>query len=89
MTFKYELGVRVKDLVTSFVGVITSRSEFLNGCIRYGVQPTTLNKDGAPHEAHFFDEQQLETVPKEGVSVPKSNTGGPRQDVSRAPDVMR
>lgn len=58
MQFRFQLGDRARDLVTGFSGVIISRTEYLNGCIRYGIQPP-LDKDGKMPDAVWIDEQQL------------------------------
>ena len=60
------LGDRVKDRITSFTGIVTAQSEYLNGCRRFGVQPETLTKDGALKEDKWFDEPTLVLV-KKGV----------------------
>ena len=57
--FVFELGVKVKDIVSGFQGIVTSRTEYLNGCIRYGVEAQELKKDGDAHEL-WFDEAVLE-----------------------------
>lgn len=73
--FKFNLGDRVRDAITGFEGVVTLRSQWLNNCNTYGVQPTAL-KDGSPQERQPFDEPQLELVE---VKVAESHraTGGP------------
>ncbi len=67
--FKFELGERVKDVVTGFVGVIMSRAEFLTGCAQYGVTSTKLDKDGKRHEWEYFDENRLVLFGK-GIKLP-------------------
>ena len=51
----------VRDRVTGFRGVITGRTEWAYGCIRYSVQPKGL-KNGRPVEAMGFDEASLALV---------------------------
>lgn len=63
-----KLGERVTDRITGFTGIVVARTEFLNGCIRVGVQSETL-KDGKVLDPEYFDEQQV------GPSEAKS--GGP------------
>ena len=41
--FKFNLGDRVRDEITGFEGVVVVRSQWLNNCNTYGVQPTKLN----------------------------------------------
>ena len=76
------LGGKVKDSVNGFTGIVTSEHRYLNGCVRFGVQPDKLDKDGKPYEAQVIDEQQLSVVkavkPK---AVPPR--GGPRNEPSR------
>ena len=86
--FKYSLGIKVRDRVTLAEGIIDMRAEFLNGCIRYSVQPQTdkPNADKRP-ESYWIDEAQLEYV-DEGINeekpVEKSKTGGPVESSSNA-----
>lgn len=72
------LGAKVRDKITGFTGIVTSRTEWLNGCLRYGVQPQELH-DGKPIDAHVFDEPQLEVLE---ASTPKAppQPGGDRND---------
>lgn len=79
-----ELGDKVKDPVTGFVGIAVAKTTWLHGCNRISVQPQDLNKDGAPRDAQVFDEMQLTIIKKAVIkstnaySAPK--TGGPRDD---------
>lgn len=56
------LGDRAKDPITGFVGIVTSVSTFLHGCIRIGISPEKLDKDGKPKEDKYFDQSQLVLV---------------------------
>jgi len=84
--FEFNLGDKVKDTVTPFKGVVIARTEYLNGCIRYQVQPTDL-KDGAPQEATSFDEEQLRLVTAKKKKAPAKRTGGDRKDPKSRQDV--
>lgn len=87
---KFNLRDKVRDQITGFEGVIVVRSEFLNGCIRYGVQPIVLHKEhGTPQSIEHFDEEQLDLV--EAVEKPKlvRQTGGDRLPARRHPDITR
>lgn len=67
------LGLVVKDIITGFEGLAVIRTEFLNGCIRYHVQPMRLGDDNQPGEPITFDEQELtimQKAPPKGLSVP-------------------
>jgi len=59
---RIELGSEVKDKTTGFTGVASSRTEYLTGCVRYGVQSRKLGKDGLPGDYIMFDEDSLEVV---------------------------
>jgi hypothetical protein len=80
--FKFDLGDKVKDHITGFAGIVTLRSQWLNNCNTYGVQPTEL-KDGAPQEREHFDEPQLAVV-AENVASGSRSTGGPERHVPTA-----
>lgn len=73
--FPIELGVKGKDKITGFKGIITARVEFLTGCNRYCIQPTEL-KDGAPIEAIYFDEEQIEIL---GDGIKQSEVTGEKK----------
>lgn len=64
--FTHELGKVGKDKITGFVGILTSRCEFLTGCSRYCIQPTEL-RDGKPIDGIYFDEGQIEIM-GDGIS---------------------
>ena len=68
-----KLGDRVKDKVTGFTGIVIARTEWLYGCVRYGIQAEEL-KDGKPLEAQWLDEKQLDWEAK--------TLGGPMPDPS-------
>lgn len=69
------LGDKVKDTITGFVGIAVARHSYLNGCNRVTIQPV-VKKDGSLLEAQTFDEPQLELVKKKKV-VGDNSTGGP------------
>lgn len=90
--FRFALGVEVKDKVSGFTGIVTGRSEFLNGCIRYSVEHRTLTKEGARKDVEHFDEGQLELGKGKPVVVSRPASappGGPRRDIPRGPDISR
>lgn len=75
------LGDKVKDSVTGFVGIAIGRTVWLHGCNRITVQPEGVNKEGKTFESNSFDEPQLLVVKKAKVKEGSHNTGGPRQNV--------
>ncbi len=88
--FKFALGVRVKDITCDFEGVITSRTQYLNGCLQYQVAPE-VDKEGKMLDSWNIDEAQLvqidkgihEKVDAKPPKAPKRVTGGPSTCVSR------
>jgi len=75
------LGDRVKCIVTGLKGIAICKTEYLNGCVRFGVQPEGTNKDGKTYDAEWVDEQQLEhvaTTPASKIVKQRQlSTGGP------------
>jgi hypothetical protein len=95
-----QLGDRVRDRISGFEGIVVGISEWLYGCRRPVVQPTTLT-DGKPTDSQSFDEPQLELIEKAVIVVRVVNppdvreaalpekTGGPRATPSRRPTPSR
>lgn len=75
---KIGLDMVVRDRVTGFQGLTIAKTEWLNGCVRFLVQPQEL-KDGRPIEADWIDEQQIEIIEDKKKEEPKP-TGGPQKD---------
>ena len=80
-----ELGDVVKDRISGFKGVATCCSTWLNGCVRWTLQPEKLGKDGASAASETFDIQQLEVVSKKKIAAGTLSPGGPRPEPSRGP----
>lgn len=68
--FKFELGTRVKDIITGMSGVVMARSNFITGCDQYGISPTKLNKDEKRPDWEYFDENRL-VVNGKGIKLPE------------------
>jgi len=58
-----ELGDKVKDKVTGFIGIVVARTEFINGCIQYSVAPK-VGKNNQFQEEMSIDEQSLKVITK-------------------------
>jgi len=67
---KFENGQKVVDRLTGFTGVITAVVEYMNGCIRYQVQPP-IDAEGKYRESVIIDEQQLDLVVEKQKSLMK------------------
>lgn len=83
-----KLGDKVRDKVSGFEGIATARTEWLNGCLRWGISPR-VGEDGKLPEDIWVDDQQIEVLeedpqqffPKEAHRM----TGGPTSSVDRQP----
>lgn len=65
------LGLKAKDRVTGFTGVISSVTFDLYGCVQAIVNPG-VGADGKPGESHWFDVSRLEVLdPAPVMSRPK------------------
>ena len=76
--WKFELGDKVKDRVTGYTGIITTRTEHLNGCRQYGVN-AGIGNDGKMVDGYNIDGEQLELIDKglnEKKPIVKKETGG-------------
>lgn len=79
-----KLGDKVRDKVSGYEGIATSRTEFLNGCFQIEVTPK-LKKGKTPKlediQGIAIDQQQLERIGN-GINTPAkkikpTRTGGP------------
>ena len=73
------IGDRVKDKVTNFVGIVTGRAIYMNGCVRCRVE-APVKKDGALIEGEWIDEGQLVFVKSVFTETGENVTGGPTND---------
>ena len=77
--FKFNNGEEVKDQVSGFTGIIDCCALWLNGCIRYSIQPK-VKKDETHKkpDSVWMDEETLEKV-SDGVNkkIKPTKTGGP------------
>ena len=76
MTTTINLGDTVRDTITKFTGVAIAKYAYLNGCIRFEIQPAKLDKDGKPIESRIYDVQQLKLI-KSAKPAASRDTGGP------------
>ena len=75
MVKEIKLGDTVIDKISGFKGTVIEKTEFLNGCIQFGILPR-CGKDGKMPEAISIDIQCLELVKKEKKVTKKKPTGG-------------
>lgn len=85
-----ELGSKVRDRITGYIGIVVARSEWLYGCVRITVQQEGLDKDNKiSHEV--FDEAGLDTLMEAEKMIPveERKTGGDQAPPSRRMDITR
>ena len=76
-----ELGQKVRDRVTGFEGVATSKVEYLNGCVQYCVKPR-VGEDNKMVDGEYVDVQQLEVI-DDVLTIIANPIGGIMSDVPR------
>ena len=76
--FIYDLGVKAKDKITGFEGILVGRADHITGCNTYGIKGG-LDKEGNPQDAVWFDEGMITKTGK-GIkpnTVKAKDNGGP------------
>ncbi len=68
-----KMGQKVTHAISGFTGVVIAKTEWIYGCVRFGVQSEGLH-DGKPIEAEWFDEGEL-------TKASKSKGGPPRKGI--------
>ena len=80
-----KLGDLARDKITGYEGIVISRTEWLNGCVRLGLQAKKM-KDGLPLADAVFDVGQLVLVKAGAFDRKPKPTGGPYPKRSMARD---
>jgi len=79
-----KLGDMGRDRTSGYTGVVVARTDWLNGCVRLGVQSKGLTKDEKPHDVQWFDINDVEPVPeREAMEARPEPPGGPMPDPGR------
>ncbi len=74
-----DLGDKVKDKVSGYVGIAVCRSSYLQGCDRISIQ-AIVKKNEKPLSWQSFDEPQLKVLKKCAVKQGNKITGGWKPD---------
>ena len=84
-----EIGDRAKDRISGFTGIVVTRSDWMNNCLRFGLQAERLDEKGHKPDVVYFDEPDL-VVTKKAVyasvrpaRTPAAATGGPDRQEDR------
>ena len=75
------LGDRIKCRITGLEGICYGVSDFMYGCTRVGLAPSSLDRDGKPKEIFWADAPQFEIVKTSELKSERKNTGGPMSSV--------
>ena len=71
------LGDTVKDTISGLIGIVVHRTEYLNGCVQFGVQPK-YDKKKNEISNWSIDSEQLVLVKKKSAKIKKTKPpGGP------------
>jgi len=74
--FRLPLGVKVECIVTGFKGTITCRSEHMNKCDRYLVDPPCPKGKNEMRESYWIDDGQLKLIPEPKIESKKTKKPG-------------
>ncbi len=86
---KINLGDEVTDKVTGIKGIAIAFTKWLNGCVRWTVQPRKLTKEGKVQDSETIDEGQLSVTKCAVIPQPVLNPGGPRPAAKQLPNAKR
>ncbi len=79
MKKEIQLGDKVKDTITGFIGIAVARTIWIQGCDRITVQPL-VNKNNNLEESMSFDEPSLIVISKKKTPKKRDDVGGPRPE---------
>jgi hypothetical protein len=78
--FKFPLGIKAKDKITGFEGIILGRGDYLTGCNTYGLKPK-VDKDGKIQNMEWFDEG---TIKKSGEGISTKSVKADENDNTKS-----
>lgn len=81
--FLIQNGENVRCKITGFKGIVTSRIEWSNGCIRYEVAPK-VDKDGKKGRSEWIDQADLEVLREKKWIDPTKITKKPPREGARS-----
>ncbi len=64
----FNMGDKVKDVVTGYTGIVVTRIDYMTGCNHYGVE-SVVEKPGDEPKYQNCDEQRLELVEAGAVNL--------------------
>jgi len=83
------LGLELRDVVTGFQGIATSKIEYLNGCVQYCVKPKMKPDSSKMPTGEYIDVQRLIVcgpgVTDQDIKDPDGPGGPDRRESSEGP----
>jgi hypothetical protein len=73
---KVGVGLKVRDRVTGFEGIVTGRAEYITGCAQVLVQPK-VDQKGAFVEGRWVDETRVEVLDYSPAFANETPNSGP------------
>ena len=81
---KYPLGAQAECTITGFKGTITAYALYLNGCVRYKIQPVLpAGKKAEDYAAQYLPEGSLKVTKMPKQAKESTKTGGPKEKILR------
>ena len=71
-----KLGLKGRDKITGFEGIITGHCEYVSGCDQLLIVPCKLTKEGKRPESEWFDDQRVEIIGAKRIIFDNSKTPG-------------
>lgn len=74
----FGMGVKAKDTLTGFEGVVAGITVELSGLISVVIEPDRLDKDKLPIKNRLFDAHRIELIEDKPIPQTKDKTSGKR-----------
>ena len=71
-----EMGIKVRDSITGFSGVVTGTTSYITGCAQALVQPPT-KETGEFVDGRWFDVTRLEVIDPNPIAIDTDRGAGP------------
>jgi hypothetical protein len=72
--FRLQLGIKAKDKITGFEGIITGRVEYLTGCHQYLLNAPSKDSDV---KTAWFDDGRLDATSRKPIALVANAPNGP------------
>ena len=76
MEKEIQLGDEVRCKITGFKGTVVERTEYINGCVQFGVLPKCGKDVSKMPDAISLDKQSLQIVKKKSKKIKSDDDGG-------------